>query len=188
MKNRFTTVKRQSFRIWFQPSRVVILSIFDDQRDRFNLTTLCFSMHSEYKPPSVAFSVEKRHLSHELLTRRGHFALGVPGRCLATAALSCGLKCGREVDKANVFGVRLEQGTLPSHMLVADAIANMECELAWFHDAGDHTVFNARVTRYLVCKDCIEPGLLSIGSDETGYEVLCVSGVHKLAVPAQGCR
>jgi flavin reductase (DIM6/NTAB) family NADH-FMN oxidoreductase RutF len=181
----FVEVKRQKFRDWFQPSRIVILSVFDDERQRFNLTTLCFSMHSAYKPPSLAFAVEKRHLSYSLLMRTRLFVLAVPGRSMAVQALGCGIATGREIDKASTLEISLDRGTFSGHGLLSDAIANMECELNWVQETGDHSVFNARVTRYLVSREPRGPGLLSIGADESGYEVLSGSGVHKLAVPLE---
>jgi flavin reductase (DIM6/NTAB) family NADH-FMN oxidoreductase RutF len=182
----FVEVKRQKFRDWFQPSRIVILSVFDDERRRFNLTTLCFSMHSAYKPPSLAFAIEKRHLSHSLLMRSQIFVLAVPGRSMASQALGCGIATGREIDKASKLEISLEQGACPAHGLLSHAIANIECELSWAQEAGDHSVFNARVTRYLVPQEYRGPGLLSIGADDSGYEVLSSSGIHKLAIPLGG--
>jgi flavin reductase (DIM6/NTAB) family NADH-FMN oxidoreductase RutF len=183
MESRFDQVRRQKFRDWFQPSRIIILSIFDGERGRFNLTTLCFSMHSAYKPPSIAFAVEKRHLSHFLLQQTKKFVLAIPGRDLADVALRCGLVSGREVDKAQIENVQLENGASKELGLISHAIANIECELIWAKDSGDHTVFNSRVDRYLVSPHTLGPGLVSIGSVEAGYEVLRTSGVHRLAIP-----
>src|SRR5258708_35559149 len=99
MVDSFRTVSRQGFREYFQLSRILMLVLKDPATSRVNVTTLSFVTHAAYKPTSMAFALEKRHFSFEILSSHPKFVLAVPGPALAQPTLLCGTKSGRSLDK-----------------------------------------------------------------------------------------
>jgi flavin reductase (DIM6/NTAB) family NADH-FMN oxidoreductase RutF len=181
-KTPFQPVKRQTFREYFQPSRIVLAVIEDGIERPFNIITLCFASHAAYKPPAMVFSIEKRHYSHQLLIRKQRLVIAVPGERLAGAALFCGTNSGYNLDKANRMGLAIQPGIYHGLPFLSDAIANLDVSLAGRMDGGDHTVFLAEVNGYYVGPN-IEHCLLSIGSQTKGYRILAQSGLHRIAIP-----
>lgn len=181
--NEFQKTKRQKFRNFFQPSRIVLVCIWDNKIPKLNVITLCFTMHAAYKPNSFAFAIEKRHYSHDLLSKGKELVISIPGRDLASAALFCGINSGREVDKISALGLEIVNfGTL-NRQGIRNALSNVICEVTHQVDNGDHDVFICKVIDYMVQGNPDQPCLLSIGSDETNYEVLARKGIHRIAVP-----
>lgn len=183
MNKRFVAAKRQFFREYFQPSRIVLLVVKDKHSARVNVTTLCFVMHAAYKPTSVAFALEKRHLSYDLLRDQRKCVLAVPGRELAEQALICGTKSGREVDKGSLPGMPLTAGSARDFIWIGPANANIELEITGRVGNGDHDLFLAKVINYYICKAACGPNLLSIGRNHNGFELLAHSGMHRIGIP-----
>jgi flavin reductase (DIM6/NTAB) family NADH-FMN oxidoreductase RutF len=183
MAARFRSVKRQDFREYFQPSRIVMLVVKDCATDKVNITTLCFAMHASYKPTSVAFALEKRHLSYEFLAVQTRCVLAVPGRDLAKQALLCGTKSGRSMEKDRLSNLRLCHGSSPEFIWIERAMANIEIEIRSRVDSGDHDVFVGKVQSFFVNPAAPGPNLLSIGRNHAGYELLAQSGVHRVGIP-----
>jgi flavin reductase (DIM6/NTAB) family NADH-FMN oxidoreductase RutF len=181
--NEFQKAKRQKFRNFFQPSRIVLVCIWDDKASKLNVITLCFTMHAAYKPNSFAFAIEKRHYSHKLLSKGKELVVSVPGRDLANETLFCGLNSGREVDKVSALGLETVSLGGLNRQGINNALSNVICEVTHQIDNGDHDVFLCRVIDYMVQGDPDQPSLLSIGSDEKSYEVLARKGIHRIAVP-----
>ena len=176
-------MKRQGFREYFQPSRIVMLVVKDVASGKVNITTLCFAMHASYKPTSVAFALEKRHLSYEFLGVQARCVLAVPGRDLAKQVLLCGTKSGRSVEKDRLPNLTLCQGSSSEFVWIERAMANIEIEIISQVDNGDHDIFVGKVQSFFVNPAAPGPNLLSIGRNHAGYELLARSGVHRLGIP-----
>jgi flavin reductase (DIM6/NTAB) family NADH-FMN oxidoreductase RutF len=179
----FSSVKRQSFREYFQPSRIVLLVIKSPDGTRVNITTLCFVSHSSYKPASITFALEKRHFSYELLGGQSNLVLAVPGRALVDQTLFCGMQSGREFDKGNIPDMLLTEGSSAEFVWIDAALANIEARVAARIDSGDHDIFVCEVQDYFANRTAVGPNLLSIGKDHLGFELLAQSGIHRIGVP-----
>ncbi len=151
-----------------------------------NFTTLCFCMHGGYRPPSVALAIEKRHLSRELILHQDKFVLAVPGPALAEAAMYCGMKSGRDVDKAAELKLRLTSAKERIAPWLVDALANVELTKIGMLDAGDHDIILGRVDSYNVNSAAVGPNLISVGREHCGYEVLIRQGMHRIGVVSSG--
>lgn len=178
----FLTVRRQEFRRYFQPSRIVLGLLRADTPSRVNVITLCFDMYCSYKPPMMAFAIQKGSYSHELLQEATECVLAVPGERLAQETLLCGIRSGRDLDKVqecNFPLIRSERIGVPG---IGTAIANIELRISDKVHIGDHLTAFGEVLNFSVNKRCMEKCLLSVGPDTRGYRVLAKQGIHRIAV------
>ncbi len=95
-------------------------------------------------PPLIMAAVDKKHFSHEILERRGVFALNVvgnKGKALEDYFFS---SAARKPDNLDVFEYELGETGAP---LLKMAMAVLECRIVGSYPAGDHTLFVASVVR-----------------------------------------
>ncbi|MCI4645317.1 MAG: flavin reductase [Hyphomonadaceae bacterium] len=184
MSEPFKSIKRQEFREYFQPSRIILAVIPSDNKSGCNITTLCFAAHSAYKPPSICFAIERRHEAHRLLQLTKKLVIAVPGPGLAHAALYCGTNSGRDNDKAEELGLDVSLSSPAGLPMIASANSNLEACVLSQTPSGDHTLFNVGIENYLVReKNIIEPCLLSVARNHAGYRILAQQGIHRIAIP-----
>lgn len=178
----FKTVKRQSFRRYFQPSRVLLGVIPAETASGVNVITLCFTMHCSYSPPMMAVAIHKSAASYSLIQTASEFVLAVPGETLVDAAMFCGTSSMREFDKVSHLKLRLIAGQRVQVPGLADAIANVEVCRENLVTVGDHILVTCRVLGYRVNELTKDRPLVSCGPEESGFEVLRRHGIHRLAL------
>ena len=134
----FQPSRRQSFRRYFQPSRIV-LGVFNDIDQRLsqcNYAVLQYVLL--YKPPMMAFSIWRGAYTYSATDRASECVLSVPGRALAEPTLFCGLKSGEAIDKASACGVKFVPSERVGVPGIAQSIANIELRIVNKVPTGDH--------------------------------------------------
>lgn len=178
----FSPLRRQQFRAYFQPSRVLLGLVPAETESGVNIITLCFSMYCSYKPPMMAVAVHNRSATYDLIQRTNTYVLSVPGADLVDEAMYCGVESLKTVDKVKQLGLELLASvTIPVPGL-ARAIANVEMTKAATHKTGDHITVIGRVRRFGVNEEKRVQPLLSIGPNTAGYKLLRRQGIHRLGV------
>jgi flavin reductase (DIM6/NTAB) family NADH-FMN oxidoreductase RutF len=180
----FVSVRRQQFRRYFQPSRVVIAVLPAPMPSGVNLLAVSFDMYCSYRPVMMAIAVHRVNVSYDLVGGAAEYVLAVPGKSLAEETLQCGLQSMHSVDKVSELGIRLCDSELVATPGLADAIANIELVREQVVETGDHVLLIGKVVAFRVNQDRGEPPLLSIGPDTRGYELLARKGIHRLGVVA----
>ena len=178
----FQSVSRQEFREFFQPSRIVLGVFQNDSASPVNVITLCFDMHCSYKPAMFAFAIWRGSHTFTLLDNATECVLAVPGERLAQAALLCGTKSGRDINKINACGLTLTKSEKISVPGIGECIANVEIRIVEKLKAGDHQLVIGEVLRFGVDPKNHERCLLSVGRNHEGYEVLARGGIHRIGV------
>jgi flavin reductase (DIM6/NTAB) family NADH-FMN oxidoreductase RutF len=178
----FSALSRQQFRKVFQPSRIVLCVLPAETASGVNVITLCFDMYCSYKPPMMAFAIQKGAYSYKLLETASECVLAVPGETMAAQAMYCGTKSGSKVDKVAECGLRLIPSERVSVPGLASAIANVEVRIISKVETGDHLTAFGEVLRFGVNEQSNERCLLSVGPDTDGYSVLAQEGIHRIAV------
>lgn len=178
----FVALARQRFREWFQPSRVVLCVLDDSTSARANIITVCFSMHTSYKPGMMAFAIWRHSHSYGLALAADECVLAVPGERLADATMVCGTRSGRDTDKWAITGLTPHSSLQVDVPSIRECIANIELRIMDRVETGDHLLVVGEVLQYGVNKANQERPLLSVGPREEGYRVLARSGMHRLAV------
>lgn len=181
-ENVFTSMRRQQFRRYFQPSRVLLGVFPAPVESGFNVITMCFSMYCSYRPPMMAVAINDKSSSYDLIDAANEFVLSVPGHSLLNESMQCGIKSMREVDKIRALGLDLVKSETVSVPGLLKAIANVELRKTSTVPVGDHTILVGEVLRFAVNTSTTEMPLLSIGPFTEGYSLLQKKGVHRLAV------
>jgi flavin reductase (DIM6/NTAB) family NADH-FMN oxidoreductase RutF len=179
--NLFIPMRRQQFRKFFQPSRILIGIFSAPTLSGFNPITLCFKMYRSYKPVIMVVAIQNINASYKLAENTSEYVLSVPGKNLARETLSCGLKSMRDVDKISELNLELCQGKKVSVPGLKAAIANIELVKETIVQTGDHLLLIGRVVQFYVNSLTNELPLLSVGPDVRGYKVLAQSGIHRIA-------
>lgn len=179
--NRFESLRRQEFRDFFQPSRIA-LGVIPEANNVVNVITLCFNMHCSYKPPMMAFSIQKGAYSHQLIYGVNELVLAIPGENLAEESLYCGTTSGREADKVAKCGLTLVESQSVSVPGIAECIANVELQVKDRLKSGDHVTVFGEVKRFAVDRRNRQRPLLSVGAIEDGFDILAKKGIHRIGV------
>lgn len=183
MMSDFGSVRRQEFRRFYQPTRILLGVVLGGPHPSgVNVITLCFTASCSYKPPMMMLAVQRHALSYELFQKADQCVLAVPGENLAEQTLLCGTLSGREIDKVRECGFSL----LPSRTVcvpgLVEAIANLEVIIKHRVETGDHLTLMGRVARFAVNKTNRQRNLVSVGPHHDGYRVLASKGIHRIAV------
>jgi Conserved protein/domain typically associated with flavoprotein oxygenases, DIM6/NTAB family len=178
----FTTLKRQQFRAYFQPSRVLLGVVPASCESGVNIITLCFNMYCSYKPPMMAVSIHNRSATYGLIQQCDHYVLSVPGPDLVDASMFCGVESMKRVDKVKELALELVKSETIDVPGIKKAIANVEMTKVSAQVTGDHILLVGRVNRFGVNLERYEAPLLSIGPKTTGYRLLKRKGIHRLGV------
>ena len=177
---RFVSLRRQQFRQYFQPSRLLLWVVPAPTASGLNVITLCFTMHCSYRPPMLAIAIHNINASYELIQKTDEYVLAVPGVSLVREALYCGTVSMREADKVRELNLQLLDSREVKTPGLRKALANIEMVKEDSIRVGDHLLVVGRALDFRVNEKRPELLLLSVGPDLTGYEVLARKGIHRI--------
>jgi flavin reductase (DIM6/NTAB) family NADH-FMN oxidoreductase RutF len=184
-KSVFTTLSRQKFREYFQPSRILLGVLPAPTKSGFDVITLCFDMYCSYKPVMMAVAIQNIAASYQLIQEAREYVLAVPGESLAKETLFCGVSSISEVDKVQKLGLELCPSEKISVPGINAAIANIEMLKETSIEVGDHILVVGRVVRFGVNRHSRELPLLSVGPNTRGFRVLARKGIHRIGTVAE---
>jgi flavin reductase (DIM6/NTAB) family NADH-FMN oxidoreductase RutF len=106
-----------------------------------NLTPVAWWTYLESEPAMVGFSIGKENYAWELVTKNRRAVLSLPGEAIAKEVLLCGDVSGRDVNKAEKFGIELVDAPVkyPVHSRLV-----FICTVEKTVDVGD--------CRFFICK------------------------------------
>ena len=126
------------------PGSVVMISVGDGDGD--NLFAVTWNMPVRKDPPRMALLSGKRHHSYPFIERTGQFGVNVPESRLVDAVLGSGSVSGRDVpDKFGALGLTRQPAERIQAPLVAEAVANLECEVEQIVDLDASALIVARI-------------------------------------------
>ncbi|UCG56157.1 MAG: flavin reductase family protein [Phycisphaerales bacterium] len=123
----------------------VVIAIAKDRNGKANPITLGWTMIVSGNPPMMAVAVAKTHYSVEAIEHSRCFTIAFPSSEMADAALFFGSKSGRDTDKLAEFECETAAASEIDSVLLADAVANFECNLESQMLTGDHVVYVGEV-------------------------------------------
>lgn len=103
-----------------------------------NLMTASWAGIVSKTPPTMAVSLHRGRKTYENIGETGVFTVNLVPASLAVAADFCGLKSGREIDKAQAAGLSLEPASRVKAPLVGQSPLNVECRLVGEQQLGDY--------------------------------------------------
>ena len=139
--NRLTVAEAQKLA---SPAPFALLSVKRED-GKTNLMALSWWSFLSNHPPMLGVCLSKKGLSGSLIEKTGEFALSLVGPALKDSAFRCGCCSGRIVDKAEDFGIPLEDAQAIGAQVVSGSRAVFECRLLSTAAAGDHVFYIAEI-------------------------------------------
>ena len=139
--NRLTVAEAQKLA---SPAPFALLSVKRED-GKTNLMALSWWSFLSNHPPLLGVCLSKKGLSGSLIEKNGEFALSLVGPALKDSAFRCGCCSGRVVDKAEDFGIPLEDAQAIGAQVVSGSRAVFECRLLSTAAAGDHVFYIAEI-------------------------------------------
>ena len=122
-----------------------------------DLVTVAWAGTVNSDPPMVSVSIRKTRYSHGLISSSGEFVVNLVDGALAKAADFCGVRSGRDMDKAKELGLQL----LPADGVetaprVDGAPVSLSCKVRQMLELGSHDMFIGEVKAVCVRKDLLD--------------------------------
>ena len=140
------------------PVPAVLISCAEKGRpENRNLMTAAWAGTVNSEPPMVSVSVRKERYSHGLIMESGEFAVNLVDERLCRAADFCGVRSGRDVDKAQELGLRYR----PAEGLeIAPALegtpVSLSCRVKQVIPLGSHDLILGEVAAVQVRPDLLD--------------------------------
>ena len=163
------------------PTPVVLVSCGEkDHPENRDLVTLAWAGTVNSEPPMVSVSVRKERYSHGLIAGSGEFVVNLVDEKLAKATDFCGVRSGRELDKAKELGLMLAKADgMETALRVDGAPVSLSCKVRQVLELGSHDMFLGEVVAVAVRKDLLdEKGALHL--EKAGLVAYSHGLYHKL--------
>ena len=140
------------------PVPVVLVSCADPRNpEKKNMITLAWAGTVNSDPPMVSVSIRKERYSHDLIADSGEFVVNLVDESMCRAVDFCGVRSGRDVDKAAEMGLAyMPADTMSVSPAVAGAPVSLCCKVRRMLELGSHDLFLGEVTSVLVRDDLLD--------------------------------
>ena len=140
------------------PTPVVLVSCAEKGNPgNRNLVTVAWAGTVNSDPPMVSVSLRKERYSHGLVAGSGEFVVNLVDEALAKATDFCGVRSGRDIDKAKELGLALVPAEgMETAPRVDGAPVSLGCKVKQVLELGSHDMFLAEVTAVAVRKDLLD--------------------------------
>ena len=140
------------------PTPVVLVSCAEKGNPgNRDLVTLAWAGTVNSEPPIVSVSVRKERYSHGLISGSGEFVVNLVDEKLAKATDFCGVRSGRDMDKAAVLGLTLREADgMETAPRVDGAPVSLSCRVRQVLELGSHDMFLGEVVAVSVRKDLLD--------------------------------
>lgn len=113
--------------------------------DNANIITIAWTGIINSDPPITYVSVRKSRHSHRLIAESGEFVINLTTETLAKAADFCGVRSGRDMNKAEAAGVTFAKADTVSCPLIDQSPVNLECKVIEVKEYPTHDMFIAEI-------------------------------------------
>ena len=140
------------------PSPVVLVSCAEKGKTgKRDLVTVAWAGTVNSEPPMVSVSLRKERYSHGLISASGEFVVNLVDEGLARATDFCGVRSGRDIDKAAELGLTLTEAEgLEAAPRVDSAPVSLACRVRQGLELGSHDMFIGEVVAVQVRKDLLD--------------------------------
>ena len=140
------------------PSPVVLVSCAEKGKTgKRDLVTVAWAGTVNSEPPMVSVSLRKERYSHGLISASGEFVVNLVDEGLARATDFCGVRSGRDIDKAAELGLTLTEAEgLEAAPRVDGAPVSLACKVRQVLELGSHDMFIGEVVAVQVRKDLLD--------------------------------
>ena len=140
------------------PTPVVLVSSADPkQPERPDMVTVAWAGTVNSEPPMVSVSLRKDRWSHGLITASGEFVVNLVDEKMARALDFCGVRSGRDTDKAKETGLSyIPADRMDTAPAVAGSPLSLCCKVRQTLELGSHDMFIGEVVSVMVRKDLLD--------------------------------
>ena len=140
------------------PAPVVLVSCAEKGNPgNRDLVTVAWAGTVNSEPPMVSVSIRKERYSHGLISSSGEFVVNLVDEDLAKATDFCGVRSGRDLDKAAELGLTLlDAEGLETAPRVDGAPVSLHCKVRQVLELGSHDMFLGEVVAVTVRKDLLD--------------------------------
>ena len=156
-------MSRNTYRIlppstMLNPAPVVLVSCGDPKDpDVKNMITLAWAGTVNSEPPTVAIGVRRERYSHGLIAGSGEFVVNLTDEKMSKAVDFCGVRSGRDVDKARETGLRyIPADGLATAPAVDGAPVSLCCKVRQQTELGSHDLFLGEIVSVMVREDLMD--------------------------------
>ncbi len=140
------------------PTPVVLVSCAEKGNPmNRDMVTVAWAGTVNSDPPMVSISLRKERFSHDLILQSGEFVVNLADEDMCRALDFCGVRSGRDVDKARETGLQYcpaeGMDTAPA---VENAPASLSCKVRQVTELGSHDLFLGEITAVRVRKDLLD--------------------------------
>ena len=140
------------------PTPVVLVSCADPKTpEKPDMITIAWAGTVNSEPPMVSVSLRKDRWSHGLITASGEFVVNLPDEKMARALDCCGVRSGRDTDKAKETGLSyMPADGLKTAPAVAGSPLSLCCKVRQTLELGSHDMFIGEVVSVMVRRDLLD--------------------------------
>ncbi len=140
------------------PAPVVLVSCAEKGRpETRNMITVAWAGTVNSEPPMVSVSIRPGRWSHGLIASSGEFVVNLVDEALCRATDFCGVRSGREVDKAAETGLRYVPAEgMDTAPRVEGAPVSLSCRVKQVLPLGSHDLFLGEVVAVSVRGDLLD--------------------------------
>lgn len=140
------------------PTPVALVSCAEKGHpERRNLITVAWAGTVDSEPPMLSISVRKSRYSHDMILNSGEFAVNLTDEALCRAADFCGVRSGRDLDKAEAAGLSYDPAEgLETAPAVRGAPVTLSCRVRQVLELGSHDLFLAEIVAVRVRADLMD--------------------------------
>ena len=124
---------------------MVALVTTADRRGRTNVMAVSWYTTVSIDPPMLLLGIDDEALTYRLIRKTKQFVVAFPSENMARQVLLVGTRHGHTIDKIKASGLKTQPASLVQAPLIADAVANFECELAEVYRPGDCPLLAGRI-------------------------------------------
>lgn len=138
------------------PVPVVLLTVFDESKDRSNIITIAWAGNVCSEPPMVSVSVRPSRYSNSLIKKEMEFVINIPTAELLEKVDYCGVVSGREVDKFKETGLTPVPAQMVKGHWIKECPVNIEARVKHIINLGVHDLFIAEILGVFVDEEYLE--------------------------------
>lgn len=112
-----------------------------------NIITIAWTGIINSDPPMTYVSVRKERYSHRLIKESGEFVINLTTEELAKATDFCGVRSGRNIDKAAETGLSFVTAEIVGCPMISESPVNIECRVTEIKELGSHDMFMAEIVK-----------------------------------------
>ncbi len=145
---------------FLHPKMVFFLTSIS-KKGKPNVMTCAWATPVSEEPPIVIVCVAKESYTSELIKQTKEFAINIPTKKLLKALWICGKISGRNTDKFDKAGLKINKAKKVKSPVIAGCAGYIECKLLKAVEAGECFAFFGKIVSAYADDKYIKDGLWS---------------------------